>query len=150
LSADNLDAWLAKLDQASPHETSERLPRFTTSQGFDLVKQLQSLGMTSAFNDTANFAGMDGTTDLFIGDVIHKAFVEVNESGTEAATVNLHLVKTRGMAGRFIVDHPFIFLIRNNGSGSIYFRAESLTRQSDFPRSVAGRRKTSPRPRRNP
>ena len=122
LNADNLRAWLARLDQASPHETWVTLPRFTTTQGLDLVKQLESLGMTSAFDEnTANFSGMDGTTNLLISDVIHKAFVEVNESGTEAAAVNLELVRTSGMADRFIVDHPFIFLIRENGSGTILF-----------------------------
>jgi serpin B len=121
LNADNLRAWLAKLDQARPHETWVTLPRFTTSQGFDLVKELKSLGMVSAFDSTANFYGMDGTTNLFVSDVIHKSFVEVNESGTEAAAVNLVLVKTKGMADRFIVDHPFIFLIRENGSGTILF-----------------------------
>ena len=94
LNTDNLRAWLAKLDEASPHETWVTLPRFTTAQSFDLVKTLQSLGMTSAFDDSANFSGMDGTTNLLISDVIHKTFVEVNEFGTEAAAVNLELVRT--------------------------------------------------------
>jgi serine protease inhibitor len=122
LTAENLRDWLAKLDQASPHETWLALPRFTTTQSFDLVKTLQSLGMASAFDEiAANFSGMDGTTNLYISDVIHKAFIQVNESGTEAAAINLELVKTKGMADRFIVDHPFIFLIRDNDSGSILF-----------------------------
>jgi len=121
LTADNLRVWLARLDQASPHETWVTLPRFTTAQSFDLVETLQSLGMTSAFGDGADFSGMDGTTNLYISDVIHKAFVEVNESGTEAAAVTLSLALSRSMPGRFIVDHPFIFLIRENGSGSILF-----------------------------
>ena len=122
LTGVNLHAWLAELDQAHPHETWVALPRFTTTQSFDLVKELQSLGMTSAFNEnTANFSGMDGTTNLLISDVLHKAFVEVNESGTEAAAVTVNMVQTAGMADRFIVDHPFIFLIRENGSGSILF-----------------------------
>ena len=78
--------------------------------------------MKSAFDEkTANFSGMDGTTNLSISDVIHKAYVQVNESGTEAAAVTVQVVKTRSMAERFIVDHPFIFLIRDNGSGSILF-----------------------------
>ncbi len=78
--------------------------------------------MTSAFDrKDANFFGMDGTTNLFLSDVIHKAFVQVNESGTEAAAVNLVLVKTKGTADRFVVDHPFIFAIRDNGSGAILF-----------------------------
>jgi serine protease inhibitor len=122
LTADNLRVWLANLDQANPHETRVALPRFTTSCGFELTKELKSLGMASAFDDlTANFYGMDGTTNLVISDVIHKAFVEVNESGTEAAAVTLTMARTKGMARRFIVDHPFIFLIRENGSGSILF-----------------------------
>jgi serpin B len=122
LTADNLRGWLANLDQANPHETRVALPRFTTSCGFELTKELKSLGMASAFDDlTANFYGMDGTTNLVISDVIHKAFVEVNESGTEATAVTLTLVRTAGMANRFIVDHPFIFLIRENGSGTILF-----------------------------
>ncbi len=121
LTADNLHAWLAKLDQANRDKTSVRLPRFTTTQSFDLVKELKSLGMPSAFDDSADFSGMDGTTNLFVSDVMHKAFVEVNESGTEAAATTLALVKTKSQAGRFIVDHPFLFLIRENGSGSILF-----------------------------
>jgi serpin B len=122
LTTDNLHMWLAKLDQANRHETRVAMPRFTTTQSFDLVKELQSLGINSAFDGyTANFSGMDGTTNLLISDVIHKAFVEVNESGTEAAAVTLTTVRTAGMANRFIVDHPFIFLIRENGSGSILF-----------------------------
>jgi serine protease inhibitor len=121
LTAENLRAWLAKLDQASPRKTWVTLPRFTATQSFDLVKTLQSSGMTSAFDDSANFSGMDGTTNLFISDVIHKSFVEVNESGTEATAVTVQVAMTRSSAGRFIVDHPFIFLIRENGSGSILF-----------------------------
>jgi serpin B len=78
--------------------------------------------MASAFDETAaNFSGMDGTPNLYISDVLHKAFVEVNESGTEAAAVTVNLVRTSSMANRFVVDHPFIFLIRENGSGSILF-----------------------------
>ena len=118
---ENLRVWLAILDQASAEETWVALPRFTTTQGFDLVKELQSLGMTSAFGENADFSGMDGTTHLFVSDVIHKAFVEVNESGTEAVAVTLPMAQTMSMAKQFSVDHPFIFLIRENGSGSILF-----------------------------
>ncbi len=121
LTADNLRSWLAKLDQANPHKTEVALPRFTTAQSFNLVKELQSLGMTTAFNGAADFSGMEATTNLFISDVIHKAFVEVNESGTEAAAVTLTIAASKSMSGRFIVDHPFIFLIRENGSGTILF-----------------------------
>jgi serpin B len=121
LTADNLRAWLERLDQANPHKTSVWLPRFTTTQSFDLKEELQSLGMTSAFNADADLSGMDGTTNLFISDVLHKAFVEVNEAGTEAAATTVAVVKTKSQAGIFRVDHPFVFLIRDNGSGSILF-----------------------------
>ena len=121
LTADNLRIWLTKLDQVNPHETWVGLPRFTTTRGFDLTKELTSLGMPSAFGDRADFSGMDGTTNLYVSDVIHKAFVEVNESGTEAAAVTLNMVTMAGRANSFVVDHPFIFLIRDNGSGTILF-----------------------------
>jgi serpin B len=97
------------------------LARFATTRGFDLIKELTSLGMPSAFDDRANFSGVDGTTNLYVSDVIHKAFVEVNESGTEAAAVTLNMVTMAGRANSFVVDHPFIFLIRDNGSGTILF-----------------------------
>ena len=121
LTVENLQFWLKELDRTTSHETRVALPRFTTTQNYDLVPELKSLGMTSPFDESANFSGMDGTTNLFVSDVMHKAFVDVNESGTEAAAVTLVLVKTKGQVGSFIVDHPFIFLIRDNGSGSILF-----------------------------
>jgi serine protease inhibitor len=121
LTAENLRNWLKTLDQTGLHKASIFLPRFTTTQSFDLTDKLKSLGMTSAFNDAADFSGMDGTTNLFISDVIHKAFVEVNESGTEAAAATWVHIMTKSMAERFVADHPFIFLIRDNGSGTILF-----------------------------
>ena len=121
LTAENLRAWLEKLDAKNPHKTSVGLPRFTTTSSFNLVNELKALGMTSAFDGTADFSGMDGTTNLFLSDVFHKTFVEVNEAGTEAAAVSIVLAKTKGMNDHFVVDHPFVFLIRENGSGSILF-----------------------------
>ena len=121
LTTENLHSWFAKLDHANPHKTSVCFPRFTATQSFELAKELKALGMPSAFNDTADFSGMDGTTNLFVSDVVHKAFVEVNEAGTEdAAATSVH-VETKSSPGLFIVDHPFIFLIRDNGTGSILF-----------------------------
>jgi len=121
LNTKSLRSWLAMLDEAGPHETSVHVPRFTTSQSFTLKKTLESLGMTSAFDTNSDFSGIDGTKLLFISDAIHKAFVEVNEEGTEAAATTMIHVATLGMANRFNADHPFLFLIRENGSGSILF-----------------------------
>ncbi|MDB6027942.1 MAG: leukocyte elastase inhibitor-like, partial [Verrucomicrobiales bacterium] len=58
---------------------------------------------------------------LYISEAIHQAFVEVNEEGTEAAAVTVQLARTRSMTPSFVADHPFIYLIRDNGSGSILF-----------------------------
>jgi serpin B len=121
LTVTNLHAWFGKLDQTGLDKTTVCLPRFVTTQTFDLANELKSLGMSSAFNGSADFSGMETTTNLFISDVIHKAFVEVNEAGTEAAAVTWAQAKTKGGPERFIVDQPFIFLIRENGSGTILF-----------------------------
>ena len=121
LTAENLLMWLKKLDGKSPHKTSVWIPRFTTASSFNLADELKALGMTSAFDDTADFSGTDGTKNLFLSDVFHKTFVEVNEAGTEAAAVTLVLSATKSSGDSCNVDHPFIFLIRENGSGSILF-----------------------------
>jgi serine protease inhibitor len=122
LTPENLRAWLTNLDQAGNFETMVSIPRFTTTQSFNLSDQLKSMGMPSAFDmDKADFSGMDETRELSISAVLHKAFVEVNEEGTEAAAATMVIVKTRGMPEQFIANHPFIFLIRDNGSGAILF-----------------------------
>ena len=121
LTAENLNTWLARLDKASPHKTWVHLPRFTTRQGLDLVPVLRSLGIVSAFDGTADFSGMDRTTNLFIANALQRTFVEVNEQGTEAAAATLFEARTKSMTGRFNADHPFVFLIRDHGSGTILF-----------------------------
>lgn len=122
LTTENLTAWLARLDAASPHKTYVHLPRFSTRRSVDLVPVLRSLGILSAFdNSTADFSGMDGTKNLFLATALHQAFVEVNETGTEAAAATLFEAKTKSMSDRFYADHPFLFLIRDHGSGTILF-----------------------------
>ena len=121
LTPENLRAWLKMLDEKNPHKTSVRLPRFTTASSFNLTDDLNSLGMASVFSDAADLSGMDGSRNLYLSDVFHQAFVEVNETGTEATAMTFSMVMTAGIDDGFIVDHPFIFLIRDNGSGSILF-----------------------------
>jgi serine protease inhibitor len=121
MATENIREWLAKLDQTYPHKTSVCFPRFTTTQSFDLGKELNSLGMTMIFNKNADFSGMNGTTNLFVSSVNHETFIEVNEEGTEAAAVariNAHL---KSAAVLFKADHPFVFLIRENHTGTILF-----------------------------
>jgi serine protease inhibitor len=123
LSTENLHRWTAKLEQTHADKLSVSLPRFKTTQSFGLAKELAAMGMPSAFAGAADFSGMTGTDDLFLSDVVHKAFVEVNEEGTEAAAATgaEAYMKGESSAKWFKVDHPFIFLIRENRTGSILF-----------------------------
>ena len=100
LSSETLAMWLAELDRATPHRAWVRMPRFATTQTLNLATELKSLGMISAFGKMSNFSGMDGTTNLFLSTVLHRALVEVNESGTEAAAVTLvHIASRSGGSG---------------------------------------------------
>jgi serpin B len=89
-----------------------------------LNETLKAMGMPDAFdNERANFAGMDGNPkSLFISAVVHKAFVDVNEAGTEAAAATAVVMQKRSAPGTFFrADHPFLFLIRDTATGSILF-----------------------------
>jgi len=119
----SLDRWLA---QASEQKVAVFLPKFKLAAQFSLAKDLAAMGMTDAFSPRADFSGMDGQRDLFISAVVHKAFVDVNEEGTEAAAATGVVMRSMAvMRPRptpvFRADHPFIFLIRDTRSGSILF-----------------------------
>jgi serpin B len=123
LTVENLKQWKHRLRK---REVLVFLPKFTMTSTFRLDKTLVSMGMVDAFNDSkANFAGMDGRPDwLYIGAVLHKAFVDVNEEGTEAAAATAVVMKARAMPApppTFRADHPFLFLICENQTGSILF-----------------------------
>ena len=104
------------------------LPRFKLQMDMPLLLNdpLMKLGMKEAFDeDRADFTGMH-TSDakLYISHVLHKAFVEVNEEGTEAAATTGVVIKERVLAPREIVfraDRPFLFLIRENKTGGVLF-----------------------------
>ena len=123
LSVENLERWKNRL---SKREVLLFLPRFKMTSMFRLDTTLVSMGMVDAFSESkANFAGMDGRPDwLYIGAVIHKAFVDVNEEGTEAAAATAVVIETLGMPPpppTFRANHPFIFLIQENQTGSVLF-----------------------------
>ncbi len=81
------------------------------------------MGARQAFSSNADFSGMDGTHDLFISRVVHQAWVDVSESGTEAAAATAVVVTTRAALTQepVHIDHPFLFFIRDNPSGTILF-----------------------------
>jgi serpin B len=126
LTPENLDRWTRRLEEK---KVRVFLPRFKESSQFRLEKTLASMGMVDAFEmDKADFSGMDGRKRwLYIAAVIHQAFVEVNEEGTEAAAATAVVMMGRGGPGVskppliFRADHPFIFLMRDNRTGSILF-----------------------------
>jgi serpin B len=123
LTQGNLNNWLSNLRN---REVIVSLPKFKMTSEFELNEVLKSLGMVDAFTMQADFSGM--TPDpigLYISNVLHKAFVDVNEEGTEAAAATAVVMKLRGIMPEpkpvFRADHPFIFIIRDMQSGSILF-----------------------------
>lgn len=82
------------------------------------------MGMTDPFSAKADFSGMTGLKDLYIDEVIHKAFIAVNEQGTEAAAATAVVMRKLSMPmppEDFIADHPFVFFIRDMQTGTILF-----------------------------
>jgi serpin B len=123
LGPDVVDEALGRMTYGPVHLG---LPRFTYDSAFNLNAALQDLGMTDAFDpDQADFSGMDGNRDLYIGSVLHKAFVAVDEKGTEAAAATAVIMEvTSAPAGEPItitVDRPFIYLIRDEQTGNVLF-----------------------------
>jgi serpin B len=122
LTFENLSKWLSKFYK---REVVVSIPKFKMTSQFDLASVLKSMGMTDAFSSNANFSGVNGKRNLFISAVIHKAYVDVNEEGTEAAAATAVTMKLTSIGPAripvFKADHPFLFLIRDNHSGSILF-----------------------------
>ncbi len=99
-------------------------PKFKFETKYFMVDILKKMGIKSAFSLDADFSGMDGTKYLKVQDVIHEAFIEVNEEGTEAAAATAVVVglESMPMAPKvFRVDHPFIFIIQQRDTGNILF-----------------------------
>ncbi|MBW2995960.1 serpin family protein [Candidatus Woesearchaeota archaeon] len=124
------DIELSKLDEykSKMQETKMDaiyLPKFKFETKYLMADTLAEMGMPTAFktDGSADFSGMDGTRDLFISSVIHQAFVEVNEEGTEAAAATAIVVGITAVmpTNIFRADHPFIFLIQEKGTGNILF-----------------------------
>ena len=117
LTERNLAAWLPSLRNRESIRLS--LPKFTMTIRYELEKTLADMGLPL----TGDFSGMTAGGGLSISKVIHKAFVDVNEEGTEAAAATA-VIMERGMPPppvEFKADHPFFFLIRDKAMGSILF-----------------------------
>ena len=123
ITVDKLASLMSKLRTV---EIVTYMPKFKLETSFGLNSTLETMGMKRAFSREADFSGIGSTDALYISAVIHKAYVDVNEEGTEAAAATG--VVMRAMAVRlpkpipvFRADHPFLFLIRDTKAGSILF-----------------------------
>ena len=105
-------------------QVSLTMPKFTYESKFMLKKTLSDMGMRDAFLGVADFSGMNGKRSLFIDEVIHQSFVDVDEAGTEAAAATAVVMVESAAPGEPVevtIDRPFIFLIRDIQTGSILF-----------------------------
>jgi len=120
------------IDALSQRRVAVTVPRFRFESAFRLDEMLAAMGMRDAFVfPVADFSGMDGTRLLYLGAVLHKARVAVDEEGTEAAAATAVVGRAGGAAGpmrlaEFTVDRPFVFLIRDLQTGTILFLGRVL------------------------
>lgn len=121
----DLETFYAMRGGLQPTGVSLGLPKFKVESSFQTGDALSALGMTDAFDPgLADFSGMTGDKDLFISAVIHKAYVAVDEKGTEAAAATAVIMETAGAPLWDVslrVDRPFIYIIRDLQTGQILF-----------------------------
>ncbi len=124
LSAARLAEWRGKMKWTNVRLA---LPKFKFTSTFNLNEVLSDLGMANAFSDKADFSGMTTQNKLHISNVIHKAFIDVHEKGTEAAAATAVVMDKEASAVQptppqpFRADRPFVFLIQEARTGSILF-----------------------------
>jgi len=126
LDIQKIEDYLSRLREQYAQKVKAFFPRFTINLSYTLTKFLSNLGITEAFTTNADFSGISKEPDIFVSDVIHKAFVEVNEKGTEAAAVTALRVVGASIGPRkeppiFRADHPFLFLIQDSQTKTILF-----------------------------
>ncbi|KAM9332598.1 uncharacterized protein KZ484_017677 [Pholidichthys leucotaenia] len=121
LTYENFVTWTEKMYEA---EVDVGLPKFKLEEQYDMKKVLVSMGMVDAFDmEKCDFSGMSSNRGLVLSDVVHRAFVEVNEEGTVAAAATAPVIVACccPIIRQFIADHPFLFFIRHNPSKSVLF-----------------------------
>jgi serpin B len=121
LDAQRVDSMVKALEA---RQVTLTMPRFEFESSFSLREILAMMGMPVAFSGAADFSGMTGNRDLFIADVVHKAFVSVDEAGTEAAAATAVVMALTAVPGEPVevtIDRPFIFLIHDIETGTILF-----------------------------
>ena len=123
LNSSNLDSWTGQFNKT---DVLVQLPKFKFETFKKLKDPLTEMGMGVAFSGAADFTRINPAGDLFISEVLHKTYIDVNEEGTEAAAVTAVVIELTSVdpgpqTEQFIADKPFLFLIREKTSGSILF-----------------------------
>jgi serpin B len=122
LSPDRLTALASKLPVQNVQLS---FPKFKIEASISLAEAFKPMGMLDPFDPSAaDFSGMDGARDLFIQAILHKAFVDVDEAGTEAAAATAVMVGATSMRAEPVsvtIDHPFLFVLRDRTTGTILF-----------------------------
>ncbi|KAE9446006.1 hypothetical protein C3L33_22093, partial [Rhododendron williamsianum] len=114
-----------------------RIPKFKFSFGFEASKVLKGLGLVLPFSGCEGLTEMvDSPTvgqELYVSSIFHKACIEVNEEGTEAAAASACVVKLFGYVEKidFVADHPFLFVIREDVTGAVLFIGQVLNPLAD-------------------
>lgn len=126
LTAANWNSWMSTFEMTDRVKIT--MPRFKYAFETSLKKVLTSMGMEKAFvPDEADFSGISDE-DLYISDAIHKSYIDVNETGTEAAAVTGLVFATTSMDPdppvSFYVDRPFVYAITEKDTGAILFIGE--------------------------
>ncbi|XP_037553838.1 leukocyte elastase inhibitor [Nematolebias whitei] len=123
LTQERLSEWTNRANMDVQSDVLVHLPKFKLEEEYELNEPLAKLGMTDVFcSGKADLSGMNGDGGLFLSTVAHKAFVEVNEEGTEAAAATAGMISFCMLREEhFTADHPFLFFIRHNKTKSILF-----------------------------
>ncbi|KAH6936909.1 hypothetical protein HPB50_024072 [Hyalomma asiaticum] len=128
LTIQNLEKAIARM---YPKDMKLKFPKFKMDTKYTLKPTLESLGIRKIFSADADLSGISGAKNLYVSDVLHKAVLEVNEEGSEAAAVTGFVIQLRTAAfvtppplPKVYVDHPFIFLIRNVHTNTMMFLGE--------------------------
>merc|ERR1719494_638771 len=124
ISADTISAWLQKLQDRAKgfvRDIDVFIPKFKVSFDIDLKDYLKGLGINDLFNESADLSGMNGDRNLFCGSAFHKAFIEVNEEGTEASAATGMGMMLMCMPTQVMFDRPFLYFIVHRQSNAIIF-----------------------------
>ena len=118
LSAESLEEWRGDL---VGRKLEVYFPKFSLDISYDLIENMSAMGVTSLFGGTADLSGIAGEdVQLYVSKAIHKAFINVNEKGTEAGATTA-IVDVTSWSQPFIADHPFVFVIQDTETGNILF-----------------------------